>query len=109
MSRGAPEGAELLRLLGGQTTLSITLPYSSSTQIPGFFESSLLEIAVPFLKDCPVPLCPCKLIPSTPESDGIFSAATLFRITAPQFCAQSYCPSLLLAFIANKHTLYIIF
>ena len=93
---------------GAQTTFCITLPCFSSTQIPGFLESWLLEIAVLFLKDCPVPLCLWKLIPSTPESDDIVSAAALFRITAPPLCTQSYCPSLLLAFITNKHTLYVI-
>ena len=94
---------------GTHTTFCITLLCSSSTQIPGFLESWPLEIAVLFLKDCPVPLCPCRLIPSTPESDDLFSAAALFRITAPPLCTQSYCPSLLLAFITNKHTLCVIF
>ena len=28
------------------------------------------------------------------------------RITAPPLCTQSYCPSLLLAFIANIHAMY---
>ena len=115
VSQGALEGAGLLLLLlllsqAAQMTFCTTLPLFLFPSTPWPPEPWLLELAVLYLKDYPIRLCRCKLIPSPPESDGsFFSAATIFRITAPSPCTQSYCPSLLLAFIANKHAMYFIY